>query len=428
MREVRTIGVYLDGLYCNVFGEMNPEVYATIGEQKRALHADEEQYRGLVKLVRDDETVLHQTGAAGELLEEERALLERGQETDFDRVIYGEIEGVPGGPLYVHSRGAGRHYPFVLRNNCVYVEATTRPNLPCVRIEYFAHALYRHGWDELEGITRHIANHFCDSVRKIQVSRADLAADFQPADGWRPPDMQDVVTLAKQRVVHYDGPEITSITIGRSKGGLQVQLYNKRAELLQSGKEWMEGVWRESCPDYDSEAPVWRMELRVHRRLLRSLEDMHGQGIETIGDLERSLGDIVSLAFDARKIGDKETRGWLRIIDQGNDSNVSRASVATWFGVVVGRMGKGLHKIGRAKRRVDRCSASLGATVREVYATAARCAAIARAEGECSAENLEAFFEWVLSQVGEHLRGRSWEGTVKMKMEGLGLSPEEVAV
>ena len=240
--------------------------------------------------------------------------------------------------------------------------------------------------------------------------------------------MQEVVTLAKRRVVHYEGPEITSITIGRSKGGLQVQLYNKRAELIQSGKEWMEDIWRESCPDYDPESPVWRMELRVNRRLLHSLEDMNGQGIETIGDLERSLGDIVALAFDARKIGNKETRGWLRIVDQGNDSNISRAPAATWFGAVVRRMGEGLHKIGRAKRRVDRCSASLGATLREVYTTAARCAAIARAEGECSAESLETFFEWVLSNADEHLRGRSWEGAVMMKMEGLELSPEEVSV
>lgn len=323
--------------------------------------------------------------------------------------------------LYLQARGS-RHYPFVLRNNCVYIEVTSRANLPSIRIEYLAHALYRYSWQQLEDIPRAIALHFGMIEPRVQVSRADVAADFQPSESWRPPDMQEVVTLAKHRAVYYDGPEITSITIGRSKGGLQVQLYNKRAEMLHSGKDWMEEIWRESNPSYDPSAPVWRLELRVYRRLLQCFEDAQGCGIETIGDLQNSLGDIVALAFDSRELGDRETKGWLRFIEPENDSNASRAPLAGWFDAVTKSMSRGLRKIGRAKRRVAKCAASLDQSIRQLYRAAIRCEAIARAEGHSSASEPEALFSWVTKNLREYVPVENWANSVGRKMEELNLS------
>ena len=204
---------------------------------------------------------------------------------------------------------------------------TARPNLPSVRVEFLAHALYRNDFKALEEIVKQVSGHFLSTTTKTQVSRADVAVDFHPLAGtWKPPDMSSIVSLAKARVVHYEGSEVTSITIGKSKGGLQVQLYNKRSEMHHSGKDWMESVWRESSKNYDPRAPVWRMELRVYRRLMRVLEDAEGYGIESIKDLEQSLGNIVSFAFESRSIGDKEIKGWLRIVEL----QVTRTQVGDW--------------------------------------------------------------------------------------------------
>lgn len=417
-REVQVLGVYLDSLYCNVYGEIDSEVYANLGELKQSLHDEEEKYRALVKRVQSDESA---QGDDNELDEAERELLGRGRVTDFGRIEFGEIAGLPGGTLYLQARGS-RHYPFVLRNNCVYVEITTRPNLPSIRVEYLAHALYGYSWQKLGDIPRAIALHFGILEPRVQVSRADIAADFQPLQEWRPPDMQEVVTLAKHRAVYYEGPEITSITIGRSKGGLQVQLYDKRKEMLHSGKGWMEEVWKESSPSYDASAPVWRLELRVYRRLLQCFEDAQGHGIETIEDLQHSLGDIVALAFDSRELGDRETKGWLRVVDPDNDSNTSRAPLAGWFALVTKSMSWGLCKIGRAKRRVAKCVASLDQSVRQLYRAAIRCEAVARAEGHSAASEPEALFSWVAKNLGEYVPLEGWASAVSRKMEELNLS------
>lgn len=70
-RGIRMLGVYLDSLYCNVYGEIDPEIYANLGVLKQSLHTSEERYREMVKRVQSDESVLLQTGADNELDDEE---------------------------------------------------------------------------------------------------------------------------------------------------------------------------------------------------------------------------------------------------------------------------------------------------------------------------------------------------------------------
>lgn len=430
VKETRPLGTFLDSLYLNIDGTIAEGTTESLRECKQSLWADEEWYRKIEKKVKAASA--RDVDWRQELTEQEQNHLLKGRETDWKRKEYGEIEGVPGGTFYLQSSGTG-HYPYILRNNLIYMQVTSRPNLPAIRLQYLAHALYRYDFKELEDFSRAIGLHFDMARVRVQVSRADIAADFQPPEGWRPPEMSEIACMAKSRTVHYNGEAVESITIGTPKAGLQVQLYNKRAEILHSGKDWMEDIWQEYNPDYDPESPVWRLELRVFRPLLRQFEDkLYGKGIETIENLENSMGDIVALTFDCRTLGeDKETQGWLRIIDpDSSDSNRSRSPSAKWFDKLAGTMGRGFKKTGRVRKYVRNCTMSLTSKIYETYQALTRCAAVARAEldsdpeGGCTA-NYKDFILWLATQFHEEesIPDHNWEDHVRLRMERMSLSP-----
>jgi hypothetical protein len=422
VEEIKVLGTYLDALYLSAYGEPDEDRYGSLSELKAQLHSDEERYRSLWRrLDRDLETqVLSKDGEP--LSDEELALLDRSRRESFDRVEVGEIAGVPGGALYLHAKGAGK-YQFVLRNNDLYVELTSWANLPSLRIEFLAHALYRYTFSELQEIASSVARHFLRFTEKVKVSRADVAVDFQPGEGWTLPDPASIVTFARRRVVHYEGDEATSLLVGERRGGLQVAIYNKGLETLTSGKEWMASVWAESCPGYDPELPVWRMEVRMYRRFMGLMEDVRGHGIETIADLEMSLGDVVSAVFEPSGSSKRRSEGWFRVVEPGGDSNLARRPVAGWFGRVVSRMGEGLERVGRARRRVAKCRVSLHKIHDRIYKAVASAAAVSRASGGYSGVSFEEFLRSLAWSVPRSRDTSSWEDDVLKRMGEYLLSP-----
>lgn len=422
MEEIKVLGTYLDALYLSVYGQPDEDRYGSLSELKVRLHSDEERYRDLCRRLDRDMNESKPTKDGEPLSDEEIALLDRNCRENFDRVEVGEIAGVPGGPLYLSSKGAGK-YQFVLRNNDLYIELTSWANLPAVRIEFLAHALYRYAFSELREVAARVAHHFLRVMGTMKVSRADVAVDFQSPDEWSLPDMSSIVTFARRRVVHYEGDEATSLLVGERRGGLQVAIYNKGLETLTSGKEWMTSIWAESCPEYDPERPVWRMEVRMYRRFLGLMEDMRGRGIETIADLEASLGDLVSAVFEPSGSSKRRSEGWFRVVEPGEDSNLARRPVAGWFGQVVSRMSEGLERIGRARRRVAKCRVSLDKALDRVYRAVVSAAAVSRASGTYSGESFEGYVRSLAWTIRSSRDTSSWEDDVLMRMGEYLLSP-----
>ena len=83
MKDVQTLGVFLDALYVNVFGGVDQGIYELLGDLKSALHDEEQQFRALAQLD-EVEKLLMST--------DERNLFDRGKRTDFTRVVYTGIK------------------------------------------------------------------------------------------------------------------------------------------------------------------------------------------------------------------------------------------------------------------------------------------------------------------------------------------------
>lgn len=82
---------------------------------------------------------------------------------------------------------------------------------------------------------------------------------------------------------------------------MQVQIYNKTAEVAKKGKAWLRQVWEEGR--YDPEKPVWRAEVRFYRDILSALQ------IRGIPDLREHLGDLLVYAVDPDQPG-----AWVRFV------------------------------------------------------------------------------------------------------------------
>jgi hypothetical protein len=99
----------------------------------------------------------------------------------------------------------------------------------------------------------------------LTVSRVDVYADVQ---GWSPvpADMGRFVSKANHRELHVVGREFTGLVFGRT-GGVLARVYDKTAQMRESGLTWMEAYWRGRA---EGES-VWRVEFQVRGPLLRRL-------------------------------------------------------------------------------------------------------------------------------------------------------------
>lgn len=291
---------------------------------------------------------------------------------------------------------------------------STWANMPALRIQFKAAALYEYEPDVLGGIVDDFVRAWIGPklIYKAKVTRADVCVDFQQPD-FRLPDMADVVTRARERTVHYLGSDPNAITLGKRNGSLQAQIYCKSKELEQVSKAWMLQVW-EASGKYDKTLAVWRAELRYYRDGLRAF------GIDTLDDLLSSLGDLAEYA-----IGDS-AGSWLRISEASSRGEQSqRRHVTAWWSGVRSAFLDGAMTSGRKRKGYDprpsysRCVEMAGSMM-------ARAAALARfgdakdvmsSELRTIAMNPEAFARVVGNTYREHLRSKqmSWADKVNIR-------------
>ena len=236
--------------------------------------------------------------------------------------IHDGIPGVPGGAVYIRPGGRGK-YQYVMENASIWCAWSTWANMPALQLQFKAETLYENSSLELGEIVEAFVRAWIGPklTYKAKVTRADLAVDFQQAE-FELPEMQDVVTRAKSRTVHYQGDTANGITLGKRNQALQAQIYCKSMELDVSEKHWMLEVW-ESSGNYDPNLAVWRAELRFFR------EGLRGFGVDTLVDFLHHAGDLCEYA-----IGDT-SGSWLRVADPATrGKEQQRRHVTGWWGEV----------------------------------------------------------------------------------------------
>jgi hypothetical protein len=311
---------------------------------------------------------------------------------------FGSVPGVPGGPFMLTTDG-GAKYQFQMHNGAIkYLEVTRRGSLPEVIVQFRAQTLYVHNLDEVETIVDAIANHFVEPGYKSHVSRFDIALDFQCED-WTMPEWRDIDCSAEWDS-HGKPTSPTSMTLGSDDGSLQVQIYDKSREIkgkARGKKEWIEDVWMNNKA-YDNRLPVIRVELRFFRRFLKEFqckdpETGRLRGIDTLGDLRPSIGDLVRHVV----VGRDGKRPWVSVASpDSRDRNTKCRAPAPWWSDISQAFPEGMPDTGRIRLRSASSSPSYKHTRSMSAAWIVKHAAQARLRGLYPGGSLESFMETVL--------------------------------
>lgn len=173
------------------------------------------------------------------------------------------------GPIefMVHPRGRA-HWSYVLKNPEVElcVSRNAKPGAPVLAVRLTAFGLANTKPAVLwELVTTFLPE--LGSLAQQSVSRADVAVDVQGLD---PTDemMRNIVCAASYRGTHGTAKKTETYQFGRRDVLLRV--YDKRAEIAVSDKDWVEDSWRFAA-GYDAELPVHRVEVQLRRKALAEL-------------------------------------------------------------------------------------------------------------------------------------------------------------
>lgn len=274
---------------------------------------------------------------------------------NLDRLAeFGTLPGVPGGQLLVKPHGRVR-YPFVVHNSAIEMELTDArgvpEKMPRARIRFRAKTLYEHNLGDVETIVETISKYFLECDFQAKVSQFDYAVDFQDRD-WCWPGREDFITNARSCRIHDVGPgQITGMTFGKDGSDLQVQIYNKSKEIGMSQKQWMAEIWA-TKETYDETLPVMRVELRYRRDILRELKRKDPvtsqlRSIDTISDLNSSIGDLVS--YVVREAGKGP---WFRVASPDTrHRKTERRTAAEWWQEISRAFQEGEPETGRIRWR-----------------------------------------------------------------------------
>ncbi len=233
-------------------------------------------------------------------------------ERQFDKKGYG-VEWF-GTEFNMSARGA-MGYEWVMRNAdvtiCIAREAKGGSIIPEVYVTFSSQNLWTNGLDgAVMMFERWLSKWALMSGTKI--SRADLCLDI--AMPFPVIDIKnEIVSRARKKrrinepvkIEHY--VECRSDTGYRfGSGDLVGRLYDKTNEIKVSQKKWMKEVWK--VEGWDDETQVVRYEFQCRRKFLKEMS------VDSFEELKERLADIWRYC----------TNDWMRVCDQGADTNQSR--------------------------------------------------------------------------------------------------------
>ncbi len=212
------------------------------------------------------------------------------------------------------ARGA-MGYEWVIRNAdvtvCIAREAKGGSVIPEVYVTFSSQNLWTNGLDGAVMMFRGWLSGWA-VISGTKVSRADLCVDI--AMPFPVIDINnEIVSRArrKRRVNehvkiehHVECRRDTGYRFG--SGDLVGRFYDKTNEIKVSQKEWMKEVWK--VESWDGETPIVRYEFQCRRNLLKEMS------VNSFEELKERLADIWRYC----------THDWLRVCDQGANTNQSR--------------------------------------------------------------------------------------------------------
>jgi len=233
-------------------------------------------------------------------------------EKQFDKKGYG-VEWF-GTEFNMTARGA-MGYEWVMRNSdvtvCIAREAKSGSIIPEVYVTFSSQNLWTNGLDSAVMIFESWLSKWA-VISGNKISRADLCLDIAMPFPVIDINNEIVSRARKKRRVnepvkiehHVECRRDTGYRFG--SGDLVGRFYDKTNEIKVSQKEWMKEVWKSESRD--GESPVVRYEFQCRRNFLKEMS------VNSFEELKERLADIWRYC----------THDWLRVCDQGANTNQSR--------------------------------------------------------------------------------------------------------
>lgn len=206
-------------------------------------------------------------------------------------------------------------YEWVMRNAdvtvCIAREARGGSIIPEVYVTFGSVNIWTHG---LDGAIMEFTSWLSRwaMILDNKISRADLCLDI--AMPFPVIDIKNEIVSRARKKRRVDEPakiehhvecrRDTGYRFG--SGDLVGRLYDKTNEIKVSQKEWMQEVWK--AESWDGETPVVRYEFQCRRNFLKEMS------VNSFEELKERLADIWRYC----------THDWLRVCDQGANTNQSR--------------------------------------------------------------------------------------------------------
>jgi hypothetical protein len=219
-----------------------------------------------------------------------------------------------GAEFNMAARGA-MGYEWVMRNAdvtvCIAREARCGSIIPEVYVTFSSQNLWANGLDGAVMMFERWLSRWA-VISGTKISRADLCLDV--AMSFPVIDIKsEIVSRARKKMRinepvkiehHVECRRDTGYRFG--SGDLVGRIYDKTNEIKVSQKEWMQEVWK--AESWDGETPVIRYEFQCRRNFLKEMS------VNSFEELKERLADIWRYC----------THDWLRVCDQGANTNQSR--------------------------------------------------------------------------------------------------------
>lgn len=165
----------------------------------------------------------------------------------------------------------GRHpFAYILRDRWYRIEVSgpSAASAPLVHAQIASEALTFEGPSAVEQDLSAVASSL-GAPGAPNVSRADLCVDFVTDHLISAVQEREWVTRARKFDRYSVDRHFTGWAIGAG-GDLSARLYNKSLEIRESGKDYMQDIWRDL--GWDGQRAVWRLEFQFRRDVLRQLK------------------------------------------------------------------------------------------------------------------------------------------------------------
>lgn len=186
-----------------------------------------------------------------------------------------------GGHLFEVSDHGKRRFPYILADNCFFIQVSSRAasRVPLVHAQISSEYLAAAGWEKAEAQLRIVANTLGKDTGDAQISRIDLFVDFTCSGFDADFDQAAWVTRAERVAKYYRRPYFSGWAVGQG-GVISSRMYDKTLEVEQhSHKTWLYELWE--AVGWKAPDTVLRQEFQLRREALKQLGVTSPDGLMT---------------------------------------------------------------------------------------------------------------------------------------------------